>query len=93
MDKISTVVDELVKVLNAAKSTNKTILELSNKLLDTTHKVLEGVKPELKELHSLEGDSADQIAADLTFKINQNQAKLVSLRIWYFKLTSFTVMG
>lgn len=75
MDNISTVVvDELVKVLNAAKNTNTKILELSNKLLDTTRNVLKWVEPELKELRTLGGDSADKIAADLTFKINQNQA-------------------
>lgn len=75
MDKISEmIVGELVKVLDAAKGTKSSMLDLNNKLLDTTRNVLKGMEPELKELRSLGGGSADQVAKDLTLKINQNRA-------------------
>lgn len=75
MDEIvSEVVDELVQVVKALKGTNITTLELNSILLERSRSVLEGLKPLLKALLSMRGDSAERVAKDLAHKINQNKA-------------------
>lgn len=74
MDEIvSAVVDELVQVVKALKGTNITTLELNSILLERTRSILEGLKPLLKALLSMRGDSAERVAKDLAHKINQNK--------------------
>lgn len=70
---VSAVVGELVQVAKAAEGTNITTLEFNNKLMDKARSVLKSLKPQLKELSSQRGDSAERVAKDLAHKINQSK--------------------
>lgn len=70
---VSAVVGELVQVAKAAEGTNITTLEFNNKLMDKARSVLKGLQPQLKELRSQRGDSAERVAKDLAHKINQSK--------------------
>lgn len=74
MGKISSAVaNDVIQVVVAANTSNRSSVHMTAKLQNTTLFAFEQMEPEMKELLSLSGNSTDQVAADLAHRIDQNK--------------------